>query len=201
MKVHINGVVLIFTLLVSGCAGFKAGPVLDDTNDSEADGIRYYETAPFLLVYSDGKGNLTSQIIMMPDTSKKMVIDLHAIAAKNESTLTFQDGMLTSSKFVVDSTVVPAKLIDTIQTLGTAAISSAFNAPQSGSTRQVPSPYLFKIVIDPEGTKLVGGAALGLDGKPLVINVSVTKEASTDSEPKAKKENSEDAKEDKGDKK
>lgn len=163
--------------LLSGCAGYTSRPVNSNHEDSTAQGIRYYEPAPFLLVYSDGKGNLTSRIIMMPDTSKLMVMDLHSFASKNNSTLTFDHGVLTSSKFIVDSTAVPTALVETIKTLGTAAISSAFNAPESGTTRQIPAPYLFKIVVGPKGTMLVGGQGLGPGDAPLVIHVSVTKEA------------------------
>jgi hypothetical protein len=184
------------TLLV-GCAGYSARPLNGSVDNANAQGIRYYEPAPFLLVYSDGKGNLTSQIIMMPDTSKLMVMDLHAFAAKNNSTLTFDDGVLTSSKFVVDSTAVPAALIDTIKTLGTAAISSAFNAPDSGTTRRIPAPYLFKIVIGRDGTKLVGGQGIGPGGQPLVIQVSVTKEAAAEAAAKPAAGNGSDAEESK----
>jgi len=160
--------------LLCGCAGFS---VQDDSDD--LDGIRFYEPAPFLLVYSDGKGNLTSQIIMMPDTTRKRVIDLHAFAAKNNTTLTFNKGVLGSSQFVVDSTALPSTLLTSIKALGTAAISAAFNAPDSGTTRQIPAPYLFKIVVDKDGTRLVGGQGAGPNNELVVLYVSVTKEATT----------------------
>lgn len=164
-------------LLLSGCAGFK---VVDaPTSNDTAEGIRYYEPAPFLLVYSDGKGNLTSQIIVMPDITQKRVIDLYAYASTNKSTLDFTDGMLTKSAVEVDSTAVPLAMIDTIQSLGVAAIGAAFNAPKSGVTHTIPAPYLFKIVVDKDGTRLLGGPGLGADGEPLNLQISVTKEAAT----------------------
>lgn len=164
-------------LLLSGCAGFKVvdAPTPNDT----AQGIRYYEPAPFLLVYSDGKGNLTSQIIVMPDITQKRVIDLYAYASTNKSTLDFSNGMLTKSAVEVDSTAVPVALINTIQSLGVAAIGAAFNAPESGVTHVIPAPYLFKIVVDENGTRLVGGQGVGPDGQPLNLQISVTKEAAT----------------------
>ncbi|MDR6841323.1 hypothetical protein [Pseudoxanthomonas sacheonensis] len=165
-------------LLLSGCAGFK---VVDaPANEDTVQGIRYYEPAPFLLVYSDGKGNLTSQIIVMPDITQKRVIDLYAYASTNKSTLDFTDGMLTKSAVEIDSTAVPLALIDTIQSLGVAAIGAAFNAPESGVTHIIPAPYLFKIVVDANGTTLVGGQGVGPDGKPLNLKISVTKEAATE---------------------
>jgi hypothetical protein len=175
LKVHLPLIAIAF--LFSGCAGYSAAPIYDVESDEKADGVRYYEPALYLLVYSDGRGNLTSQILTMPDTSKKMVVNLHAFAAKNNSTLTFNNGILTSSKMELDSTAIPSKIINTIQTLGTAAISSAFNSPQAGSTRTIPAPYLFKIVVDNNGTRLVGGQGVGADNKPITVQVSVTKEA------------------------
>lgn len=179
MVLNVKVVVAAVTILVSGCAGYSAVPIHNSDEDKKADGVRYYEIAPFLLVYSDGKGNLTSKIEMMPDTSKKMTMDLYSFAANNNSTLTFKNGILTNSKLVLDSTVIPLALIDTIQTLGVAAASAAFMAPDSGTTRSIPAPYLFKIVIDKNGTRLVGGQGVGPDGKPLIIHVSVTGETAS----------------------
>lgn len=160
--------------LLSACAGFIANPVLDDADDAAADGIRYYEVAPYLLVYGDGKGGITSSIEMLPDLSRKMNIDLHAFAAKNNTTLTFANGMLTSSKFVVDETVIPAAVVETIKTLGVAAVSKAMNDPTTSKVRLIPAPQLFKIVIDKDGTTLVGSPAKGTNGEPVVIRVAVT---------------------------
>jgi hypothetical protein len=179
MTFSVKMVLAVATILLAGCAGYSASPIHTNELDIKAKGVRYYEVAPFLLVYSDGKGNLTSQIVMMPDTSKKMVMNLYAYASKNNSTLTFENGVLTSSKFVLDSTTVPSALIDTIQTLGTAAVSAAFNAPNAGTTRTIPAPYLFKIVVDNNGTRLVGGQGVGPDGQTLIVHVSVTKEATS----------------------
>lgn len=160
-------------ILLSACAGFTAKQVNGEA-DNEVDGVRYYEVAPYLLVYADGKGGITSSIEMLPDLSRKMVINLHAIASKNNTTLTFANGLLTGSKFVVDDTVVPAAVIETIKTLGVAAVSSAMNDPATGKVRQIPAPMLFKIVIDKAGTTLVGGSGKDKDGNEVVIKVAVT---------------------------
>jgi hypothetical protein len=168
-----------FTICGVGCAGFTAKPVTSDVQDSQEDGVRYYEIAPYLLVYSDGNGNLNSRIEMMPDTSRKMVMDLHAFASKNNSTLTFENGVLVSSNFVLDNTAIPTQLIESIKTLGTAAIANAFNEPGAGTVRRIPPPYLFKIVVDSDGTRLVGGPGEDAHGKAMVINVTVTREAAT----------------------
>lgn len=162
------------TALLSACAGYTVKPVADDAEDAQVDGIRYYEVAPYLLVYGDGKGGITSRIEMMPDLSRKRAIDLHAFASKNDTTLTFVNGMLASSKFIVDDTVIPAAIVDTIKTLGVTAVTNAMNDPNTGNVRQIPPPYLFKIVIDRDGTRLVGGPAKNAKGGPVVIKVAVT---------------------------
>ncbi len=165
---------------IVGCAGYTARPVANAAEDAAADGIRYYEMAPYLLIYADGKGGITSSIEMMPDTSRRMVMDLHAFAAKNNTTLTFVNGVLTTSKFIVDNTVVPASIVGTIKTLGLAAMNNAaMNDPGSGTVRQVPAPYLFKIVIDKDGTRLVGGQGVDGDNNPVTIQVTVTSEAAS----------------------
>jgi hypothetical protein len=153
--------------------------VANDAEDAAADGIRYYEMAPYLLIYPDGKGGITSSIEMMPDTSRMMVIELHAFASSNHTTFTFANGVLTSSKFIVDNTAVPAAIVETIKTLGIAAVDNAMNDPGAGTVRHVPAPYLFKIVIDKDGTRLVGGQGKDGSNKPVIIQVAVTKEAAT----------------------
>jgi hypothetical protein len=165
------------TALLAGCAGYTAKPVTNEAEDASSEGIRYYELAPYLIVYSDGKGGIKSNVELMPDTSRKMVVNPHAIASSNNSSLTFVNGVLTESKFITDETVLPAKVIDTIKTLGIAAVSNAMNEPGAMAERQIPAPYLFKIVVGKDGTRLVGGQGVGPDNKPLVIHVTATPEA------------------------
>ena len=174
---HGIATVCVLSASLAGCAGFSARPVATADEDASANGIRYYEMAPYLLVYADGKGGITSSIEMMPDTSRKMVMDLNAFASANNTTLTFVNGVLTSSKFVVDNTAVPAAIVETIKTLGVAAVSNAMNDPESNIVRQIPAPYLFKIVVDRNGTRLVGGPGVDRDNKPVVIQVTVSAEA------------------------
>lgn len=180
MKHKLKMAAIISAGFLTGCAGYTAKPLTlgDQKQDDRSDGIRYYEVAPYLLVYSDGKGNLTSKIEWLPDLSRKMTLDLYAWAANNNTELTFTNGVLTNSTFALDTTAIPNAVLDTIQTLGSAAIAGAFNAPpDAGTTREIPAPYLFKIVVDEDGTRLVGGQGTGPDGEPLVVKVSVTKDA------------------------
>lgn len=43
--------------------------------DEDARGIRYYEGAHFLIVYTDGKGGLKAGLKFLPDLTRKRSID------------------------------------------------------------------------------------------------------------------------------
>src|SRR5687767_5295823 len=81
----------ITTLALVGCAGTTVRDVSDqtpDTTENEADqdarGIRYYERAPFILVHSDGKGGLVSELLFIEDTTRKRAIRPYAVLSQNK---------------------------------------------------------------------------------------------------------------------
>jgi hypothetical protein len=152
---------------VSGCAGLNVDPVAPDNNsasgldDRTANGIRYYEPAYFLLVYSDAAGSVKTDVLVLPDTTRKMVAKPHAFLSKNKQVLSFTDGMLTDSAQTVDSAVIPAALIQAAQTAAEAAAKAGLlNAPPS-KTPQPPvlnAPRLYKIVVHGSSVILLGSA-------------------------------------------
>jgi hypothetical protein len=152
---------LLTAVLVSGCAGLDVTPVLSDKDEASARGFRYYQPAPFLLVYSDGKGGLISQIKFLPDTSRKMSVQPYAYLSSNESTLQFDAGMLTQAAAVVDETVVPTAALDALAKALGAAAKAALNAPTAPNEAAVPVPYLFKIVVVGDKVYLKGGPVNG----------------------------------------
>lgn len=77
--------------VLAGCAGTSVETIADPAADKEARGIRFYETAPFVLVTSDGKGGLISELIYLPDTTRKRSVRPYAFMANNNSTLTFSN--------------------------------------------------------------------------------------------------------------
>ena len=178
-----RGHLTILPLLVcvlGGCAGLTVTPIGEgkgENSETDARGFRYYQPAPFLLVYSDGKGGLVSQITFLPDTTKKMSVRPYAYLASNESTLQFDAGMLTQAAAVVDATIIPSAALDTLaKALGVAA-KAALNAPEATNETTVPVPYLFKIVITGNQIQLkggpAGGAALAPDNKKIVIKATI----------------------------
>lgn len=171
---------LIFA--ITGCAGTNVSRISSPQygvggkyTDDQADGIRYYESAPFLLVYSDGKGGVVSKLLFLPDLTRKRVIDPYAVLSSNNSTLTFTNGVLTQGKTVVDETVVPKAVVGALEKAATALLSGAFNAPGAPPSAQLPPPQLFKVVLLPNGgAKLVGGQTVDKDGRVRMIDVTIS---------------------------
>ena len=139
---------LLAALLLGGCAGTIVQPIRYGDSagapgiaDDAAGGIRYYETAPFLLVYSDGKGGLQSQILYLPDRTRMRSIDPYAYFASNEATLVFDHGILTQGKTVVDETLVPKAIVGVLEKAATAALAGALN--EAGGDAPPDRPHLF----------------------------------------------------------
>ncbi|WP_395753799.1 hypothetical protein [Prosthecobacter sp.] len=152
-------------VVLTGCAGLNVRS-LPEGADTKADGIRYYEAANFLLVYSDGAGSVRTEVIVLPDTTRKMVAKPHTFLAKNKQTLTFIDGMMTQSEAEVDSTGVPSAMIAAIKTAASAAMKAGLlndgDAGRSGSGGDrakhlsLEEPRLYKIVVRGDCVTLVG---------------------------------------------
>ena len=139
-------------MVLSSCAGIDAKMV---SPSAESDGFRYYETAPFLFIHSDGKGGLTSEIVWLPDTTQLMSIKPYAWLASNNVALTFLNGTLTEASSQGDETAVLGAGLDAIaKVLGVAAAADL--------TQQAPPPYLFKIVIKGDNISLIGGGPLSV---------------------------------------
>lgn len=173
--------------LLAGCAGTTYGTIPNSGNpaqadaeaaaDAAADGIRYYDAAPFVLVYTDGKGGINSSLVYLPDTTRKRLIKPYAWAAKNHSTIHFKDGVLTDAKAVVDETVLPLAVIDAAKQIALKGL--AMDGGGGGSSLQVPPPALFRVFVDPKGNvRLRGGYGTDADGNVREIDVTVVAKTS-----------------------
>jgi|SRR5882672_4825617 len=155
--------------LLCSCAGVSVVPVGDlSTKDADARGIRFYQEAPFLFVYPDGKGGITSEVKWLPDTTQILSARPYSVLAKNDVTLQFTSSVLTNSTVTVDETdVVKAS----ITALG--KVLAVANTP--GEDVTIPPPKLYRIVVD--GDKSIGladGDTLDVDGKPIVIKLTLS---------------------------
>jgi len=135
--------VALLALALGGCAWVTHQELAEDKDDA-AEGIRYYQASPYLLVHSDGKGGLVWKIIYLPDQTKKMVAKPVNLLSKSESTLNFDNGVLTSAKDVLTADVVPKAIIEAVQK---AASSFLAMARAEVPEQEVPAPHLYKIVV------------------------------------------------------
>lgn len=154
-----NAAALCLSLLaLPGCAGITSN---EDT-DGSSTGVRYYNSAPFLLAYSDSKGGIVTELFYWPDTTRVLSLDTTAFFAQNKTELTFEDSILITSNTEADATALPKAVITAAKGIATAALSG--NVPTAGSEKTVPAPSLYRIHYgaDPEDPKnkiwqLVGG--------------------------------------------
>lgn len=155
-------VVLTVATTLTACAGLDARTAAAD--EASESGIRYYDSSPFLLIYTDGKGGLKSDVLYLPDTTKLRVIKPYAYLAKNDTTLKFEKGRLTQAKSVVDETAVPTEVLKGFEKVALASIKAA----NAGMT-EIPGPYLFRIVKVGDNWNLAGGQAVSAAGGPARI--------------------------------
>src|SRR5687767_993882 len=82
-------------LALGGCAGVRHRPVPPHSGD-RGNGIRYYQTSMYLLVYANGKGGLGHEIVELPDPTKKMMAEPYADLASLNMELKFKNGAFSS---------------------------------------------------------------------------------------------------------
>lgn len=120
-------------------------PTLDE---AVVNGIYYYQSSPYLLVYSDGKDKLQWKIIHLPDQTKKMVARPENILASLETTMTFENGVLKVATDVGDETAIGKAIIDAAKGVLSQGLKMALGGPSS-----VPF-YLYKIEVARDSAKL-----------------------------------------------
>jgi|KBSSwiStaDraftv2_1062776.scaffolds.fasta_scaffold401712_2 hypothetical protein len=166
---------------LAGCAGLDVTTLgADAAADRAARGFRYYQSAPFLFVVSDGKGGVNASIRFLPDTTQKMSIRPYAFASSNEATLTFDGGVLTRAATEVDETAVASAALDALAKALAAAARASLAAAEFDADPTAPVPYLFRIVQKDDAIELRGGPLQGAALDPsrtrkMVIRVTLAK--------------------------
>ncbi len=147
-----------YFVVITGCAGVAHIPIKNEEHDKEVNGIRYLRASPYLLVYSNTKGGIETEILYLPDPHKKMAANPTSVMADINSTMDFKNGMLTGTKDIADATAVPKQLVEAIGTIGSALIK-ALNEPKEVEKNeyQVPPPHIYKIVVKGTDVKFIGG--------------------------------------------
>lgn len=142
---------LFFFYLLNACAGVDH----TITKDPDDTGFRYYNSSPYLLAYSNGKGGVTTQIIYLPDPEKKMTATPHNFLANLQVTMEFDKGVYKSGKTTTDGTVVLSSIMKAVETAAPIMLA-LLNAPEV-TEREVPAPYLYKIVTQGDNINFIGG--------------------------------------------
>lgn len=92
---------LLILPLLLGCAGvnvdrYDVHDEADVVAEREADGVRYYEEAPFLLLYP-APGGYRMELHYLPDTSVIHVARPYELLVPSNSALVFENGVLTGA--------------------------------------------------------------------------------------------------------
>ncbi len=144
------------TFLIGGCsATVKHQIVADDVHEK---GVRYYDSAPYLIVYSDGMGGLKWQIRYLPDQSRLMAANPTIDGARTEMTLYFQNGVLSSASTAGDTTELPKALIGAVQSALPFLEGAKVTALDGTETKPLgfPAPYLYKLIIRNDTVEFIG---------------------------------------------
>ncbi len=167
----LRSLIFVMVSLCVGCSGMTVVPIRTSEDDENARGFRYYESSPYILVYSDGT-SLKSDLIYLPDRTRKMSVTLFDFLSSNTTKLTFSKGVLTSADTEGDSAVVPKAVIEAAKQAAIAALKAVAMLGVDKNitpTFATPPPYLFKLVVEGNATKLIAGKA------PFEILVNVPK--------------------------
>jgi hypothetical protein len=134
-------------LLFQGCSGVTYSAINDPAQDIKARGFRYYDTSPYLLITRVKKGKdskddeFTSQLLYLPDQTKKFQAHPYCFLASNNNTFTFgsgqQVGVLTDTSVESDSTAVPAAIIAAAEKIVEAGIKTKTLFAQNLAPREL----------------------------------------------------------------
>lgn len=160
-------------LVAIGCARIDV-KTLSAADDSSDDGIRYYERAPFLLVYSDGKGGVVTHVQYLPDRTRLRSVHPFNFLASNKNTLTFKNGMLSTSTNTSDASALPSAIIKAVETVAAAAAKYGFfMVPAVKEGYVLPPPALYRIHINNGQVTFVGQSGTDPDGNAMVIQFTL----------------------------
>jgi len=162
--------ILAIALLLSGCAGVSVrrdvvgqGPKGSFESFfhgllffAQPKGVRYYQPANFILVTVSPDKTITTEHKILPDLERKLSAQPVAFLSKvgpignSGGEIVFKDGMLVSTKFNADATVIPTAIIKTAEQLASAVVKAAgpalagaaFDLPMATQSARV---FLFRL--------------------------------------------------------
>jgi hypothetical protein len=121
---------ILLSVFAMGCSATVTHQV--EGPNGSGTGIRYYENAPYLIIYSDGHGGLKWQICYLPDQSRIMTATPVINGGHTEMTLYFQNGVLASGSMTGDTTEVAKAVITAVQNALPLLLAAAESPAQNG---------------------------------------------------------------------
>jgi hypothetical protein len=167
--------ILSLAVMICGCADVKYYRISDDKEDAKSctSGLRYFDTSTYFLLQHDtndptGKA-FSTQILYLPDETKKNQAQVRCFLAVNTSSFTFSNAVLTDTTISTDTSVVPVAIINALESALSGAASAGklfadYEAPvKPEKTKKYPDPdvEMFKVV---GGKDNAGHEAYGLIG-------------------------------------
>lgn len=143
-------------LSTAACATVSHRHIATEDDDLRATGIRYYGASPYLLVYSNGKGGIVTELKYLPDPAKKMSAEPKATLANVDATLSFSNGVLTSSVETGDATAVPTAILKAAEAIAPALLA-ALNETDTGKELIMPAPHIYKVIVNGNTVSFRGG--------------------------------------------
>lgn len=135
---------LALLFLAGGCASVQHRVLgSEDADNKNTSGIRYYQSAPYVLVYKDDKGAYVWKLYYLPDQTRLMVAEPQQLLAKITSNMTFNNGVLTEANSDVDATAVAKAVVKSIGTLAAAGVLDSNNKLIEGD-----GPWFWRLEVE-----------------------------------------------------
>lgn len=147
--------VVVLAVCLFGClSGIKARQVTPA--EPNADGLRYFLPAPYLVLSEDAKGQWSAKIELGVDRSREFALSPYNYFANTNASAVFEtNGALKSFHLTSDSTKIPQALVDALKEVGLkqleldeAAIDDEIKAGLEGDKKGVkPTPGARQVLI------------------------------------------------------
>ena len=117
----------------------------------------------------------------LPDRARLRSVHPFSFMSSNKNTLTFKNGMLSTTTNEVDASAIPAAFVKAAETVAASAAKfGMFNFPATKEGYVLPPPTLYRIHIKDGKLSFIGEEGKDPDGKPMVIQFTLqTQEKAT----------------------
>jgi hypothetical protein len=190
LRLGLSVFLLSAILFELGCANVSYRRITTKADDEAGEGIRYYDTSPYILVQRDTNSNWATSVLYLADHTKQNQANAFSFLAVNNTSLVFTNGVMTDSTAATDSSAVPAAIVQAAAQVALTATKAVSSNPaliestssELGEAERVPitlkdflnlnpmeinltkpTVFLFKIVKVNHDWGLVGASAPDLD--------------------------------------